>query len=79
MVAMNFLLTAHPARTAAPGIRRVKSGGRMPQKQKINLEKVKASLDTLYPKCGYAIAPDQLRRVDFNQIECPQLWHKSGV
>jgi predicted RNA-binding Zn-ribbon protein involved in translation (DUF1610 family) len=44
----------------------------MPSKQKINLEKVRASLNTLCPKSGYSIEPDQLLRVDSNQIECPE-------
>jgi ribosomal protein S27AE len=44
----------------------------MPLKQKINLEKVKAALNTLCPKCGYSIAPDRIRRIDFEQLECPE-------
>jgi hypothetical protein len=33
----------------------------VPQKQKINLEKVMASLNTVCPKCGCSIAPDRIR------------------
>lgn len=44
----------------------------MPQKQKINLSKVMASLDKLCPKCGHTIAPAELRRVDFERVECPE-------
>jgi ribosomal protein S27AE len=44
----------------------------MPRKQKINLEKVRASLNTLCPKCGYAITPDKIRRIDFERMECPE-------
>jgi len=44
----------------------------MPKKQKINLEKVLASLNTLCPKCGYSIPPERLRRVDFERIKCPE-------
>jgi predicted RNA-binding Zn-ribbon protein involved in translation (DUF1610 family) len=44
----------------------------MPRKQKINLEKVKAALNTVCAKCGYAIPPDKIRRVNFDQLECPE-------
>src|SRR5438552_5460601 len=44
----------------------------MPSKQKINLEKMKASLDTLCPKCGYSIPPEKLYRVDSDHIQCPK-------
>ena len=44
----------------------------MPQKQKINLEKVKASLNTVCPKCGYSIAPDRILRFDSERIACPE-------
>jgi predicted RNA-binding Zn-ribbon protein involved in translation (DUF1610 family) len=44
----------------------------MPQKQKINLEKVKAALNTVCPKCGCSITPDKIRRIDSEQIECPE-------
>jgi ribosomal protein S27AE len=44
----------------------------MPQKQKINLGKVMASLETICPKCGHSIAPAELRRVDFERVVCPQ-------
>jgi predicted RNA-binding Zn-ribbon protein involved in translation (DUF1610 family) len=44
----------------------------MPKKQRINLEKVKAALDTVCPKCGCTITPAKIRRVDFERIECPE-------
>lgn len=44
----------------------------MPRKPKINLEKVKASLNTVCTKCGYAIPLDKVRRIDFDQLECPE-------
>jgi predicted RNA-binding Zn-ribbon protein involved in translation (DUF1610 family) len=44
----------------------------MPQKQKIKLAKVKAALDTPCPKCGHAIAPAELLRVDFERAVCPK-------
>ena len=44
----------------------------MPKKQKINLEKVLASMNTLCPKCGRVIQPAEIRRVSFDEIECPE-------
>jgi hypothetical protein len=38
---------------------------------KINLEKVRAWLDTVCPKCGGLIPPAGVRRIDFERIECP--------
>jgi hypothetical protein len=50
----------------------LKSGERVtPRKQKINLEKVRASLDTICTKCGEAITPDKLSRIDPYRVECP--------
>jgi DNA-directed RNA polymerase subunit RPC12/RpoP len=37
----------------------------------INLEKVRASLDAVCPKCGGLIPPAAVRRIDFEYIECP--------
>jgi hypothetical protein len=44
----------------------------MPSKQKINLEKVMAALNTICTKCGYAIPPDRIRRIDSEQIKCSE-------
>ena len=44
----------------------------MVKKSKINLAKVMASLNTLCVKCGYSIPPQEIRRVNFDQIECPK-------
>jgi hypothetical protein len=44
----------------------------VPQKQKINLGKVRASLNILCLKCRYSIAPDKLRRTDFERVVCPE-------
>lgn len=44
----------------------------MPKKQKINLAKVLASLNTTCPKCAYSIPPNERRHVDFEYIECPK-------
>jgi predicted RNA-binding Zn-ribbon protein involved in translation (DUF1610 family) len=45
---------------------------KMPRKPKINLEKVKAALNTICTKCGYAIPPDRICRIDSEQIKCPE-------
>jgi predicted RNA-binding Zn-ribbon protein involved in translation (DUF1610 family) len=43
----------------------------MPSSRKINLEKVQVSLDKVCLKCGALISPAEVRRVDFERIECP--------
>ena len=44
----------------------------MSEKQKINLEKVLASLNTLCTKCGYSIPPKEIQRVTFYEVLCPK-------
>jgi ribosomal protein L37AE/L43A len=44
----------------------------MPKKKKINLADVLASLHTTCPKCGCSIPPDRVRRIDFEQVVCPE-------
>jgi len=44
----------------------------MPKKQKINLEKVLASLATQCVKCGESIPPGKRRLVDREHVECPK-------
>jgi ribosomal protein S27AE len=46
--------------------------GPMVTKQKINREKVMDALNTLCPKCGYAIPPGEIRRIDCHRMECPR-------
>jgi hypothetical protein len=41
----------------------------MPSSRKINLEKVRASLDAVCPKCSRVIPPTEVRRVNFERIE----------
>jgi predicted RNA-binding Zn-ribbon protein involved in translation (DUF1610 family) len=48
----------------------------MPRSRKINQDKVQASLDTPCPKCGFSITPAQIRRVDFERVECPKCGEK---
>jgi hypothetical protein len=43
----------------------------MPSSRKINREKVLASLDKVCPKYGKVISPAEVRRIDFEHIECP--------
>jgi hypothetical protein len=43
----------------------------MPSRKKINLETVQASLDAVCPRCGKLIPPAEVRRIDFERIECP--------
>jgi predicted RNA-binding Zn-ribbon protein involved in translation (DUF1610 family) len=38
--------------------------------------KVQASLNKTCPKCGFMITPDQVKRVDSEQIECPKCGEK---
>jgi ribosomal protein S27AE len=40
-------------------------------KPKINREKVMAALNTLCPKCGCSIPPENMRRIDSYRVECP--------
>jgi len=44
----------------------------MPARRKINLERVKASLATPCPHCGYQIPPSEIQRPTFNQVTCPK-------
>jgi ribosomal protein S27AE len=48
----------------------------MPRSRKINREKVMAALNKTCPKCGFVITPDQVKRVDFERIECPKCGEK---
>jgi predicted RNA-binding Zn-ribbon protein involved in translation (DUF1610 family) len=43
----------------------------MPRKQKINLDKVRACLDTVCTKCGHRIPPAEVQRIDFTRVKCP--------
>jgi transposase len=39
---------------------------------KIDIKKVLASLNTSCPKCGHLITPAEIKRVSWEEIECPQ-------
>jgi predicted RNA-binding Zn-ribbon protein involved in translation (DUF1610 family) len=45
---------------------------KMPQKQKINRDKVNAALNTSCPKCGYSIPPSEIARLDSERMKCPK-------
>jgi ribosomal protein S27AE len=40
-------------------------------REKIDLQKVLASLNKTCPKCGHEITPAQIKRVSWDEIECP--------
>ena len=40
--------------------------------RKIDLAKVRASLNTLCSKCGYSIPPNETQRVSFTEMRCPK-------
>jgi rubredoxin len=42
----------------------------MPRK-KIDLKKVLACPDAVCPKCQHVITPAEIRRLDFDRMECP--------
>lgn len=44
----------------------------MSHRRKIDLEKIRASLSTRCPQCGYKIEPHELRRIDMDHIGCPK-------
>jgi len=43
----------------------------MTPKGKIDLQEVLASLNTTCPKCGRVIEPQEIRRVNFEEMICP--------
>jgi len=48
----------------------------MPRSRKINLGKVRASLNTQCPKCGHLIPPAEVKRVDLERAQCPKCGEK---
>jgi hypothetical protein len=44
----------------------------MTPRGKINLEKIRASLNTDYTECGYSIPPNEIMRIDFDTMKCPK-------
>jgi hypothetical protein len=41
------------------------------QRKRINLEAVRACLDTVCRKCGHKIPPDKIQRIDSARVKCP--------
>src|SRR5215469_8025508 len=44
----------------------------MPRRGKLDLEKIRASLNTPCPHCGHSITPEERTHVDTEHLECPQ-------
>jgi hypothetical protein len=44
----------------------------MQRKNKIDIEKVRASLFTTCPHCQYAIPPNEIQRVSFTEMKFPK-------
>jgi len=44
----------------------------MPSRKKIDMQKVLACLNTICPKCGRVIEPQEIRRVNFEEMICPE-------
>ena len=51
----------------------------MPSRNKINLEKVNASLFALCTECGYKIQSGEYRRVDSERLRCPKCGARSLI
>ena len=49
----------------------VSSSIAVPRRGKLDLEKIRASLDTPCPHCGHSITPEQRTHVDTEHLECP--------
>jgi predicted RNA-binding Zn-ribbon protein involved in translation (DUF1610 family) len=44
----------------------------MPKRGRIDLTKVRASLASVCPTCGYEITPAEVQRVDGQSVRCPK-------
>jgi hypothetical protein len=51
----------------------------MPRSRKVNIEKVLASLDTIWPECGKAISPVEMQRIDFERMKCPACGERFAI
>ena len=45
--------------------------GAMPHRRKLDLEKIRASLDTVCPHCNASIPPEDQNRADSERMKCP--------
>jgi predicted RNA-binding Zn-ribbon protein involved in translation (DUF1610 family) len=43
----------------------------MVSRKRVDIKKVRASLDTTCPKCGKIITPAEMQRIDFERMKCP--------
>jgi hypothetical protein len=46
----------------------------MPRRSKLDLNKIRPSLTMTCTECGHGISADELRRVDFERVRCPNLF-----
>jgi predicted RNA-binding Zn-ribbon protein involved in translation (DUF1610 family) len=44
----------------------------MPGRRKVNLDKVRASLNTICMECGYSIPPSEVQTLDSQRLKCPK-------
>ena len=44
---------------------------RMSRRGRLDLAKIRASLNTLCPHCGHSITPEERTHVDTEHLECP--------
>jgi ribosomal protein S27AE len=44
----------------------------MPRRGKIDLEKIRRSLNTVCPLCGYSITPAEVVLPGFDEVKCPK-------
>lgn len=44
----------------------------MPRRSKLDLAKIRASLNTPCPHCGHSITPEERTHVDTEHLECPK-------
>jgi hypothetical protein len=51
----------------------------MPSRKKIDMEKVRASLNIICPKCGRIIEPQDIKRVSWEEILCPDVGNRFDV
>jgi ribosomal protein S27AE len=44
----------------------------MPRRGKLDLERIRASLNTICPHCGHSITPAERMHVDTEHLQCPK-------
>jgi len=46
-------------------------GSAMRSRKKVDLARVRGSLNTVCPRCERSIPPNEVRRIDFDHVVCP--------